>query len=87
MYNKSNVFQSVKRLYNAIKMIPTPHTTGDKLVVELCNSIAIKMNYDVKFVSEDNEKVMILNHTQLTEDVLYLVKQRHIINRMMVDHI
>ena len=87
MYNKSNVLDQVKRLFESIKQIPTPHTGGDKLVIELCNSVAIKMNQDIKFVSEKNEKEMIKNHKQLTEDVLYLVKQRHVINRLQADHV
>lgn len=87
MYNQSNVLNQVKLLLEVISKIPTPHTPGDKLVIELCNSIAIKMNYDIKFVSENNEKAMIKNHTQLTEDVLYLVKQRHVINRIQADHV
>ena len=87
MYNKQNIFNQVKQLFEAIKQIPTPHTSGDKLVIELANTIAIKMNYDIRFVSEKNEKEMIKNHKQLTEDVLFLVKQRHVINRLTSDHI
>lgn len=49
MYNKQNIFNQVKLLFEAIKQIPTPHSNGDKLVIELANSTAIKMNYDLVF--------------------------------------
>lgn len=87
MYNKSNVLDQVRLLFETIRKIPTPHTPGDKLVIELCSSIAIKMNYDIKFVTENNEKAMIKNHTQLMDDVLYLVRQRHVINRIQSDNV
>lgn len=85
MYNNTNVFNQVKLLFEAIKQIPTPFSNGDKLVIELANSTAIKMNYDIRFVSDKNEQQMIKNHKQLTEDVLYLIKQRHVINRLQSD--
>lgn len=87
MYNKSNVLDQVKLLFEAIKKIPTPHTDGDKLVIELAHSSAIKMNYDIKFVSEQNEKQMKKVHNQLTDDVIFLIRQRIVINRLMSDHV
>lgn len=77
MYKKEEVLEMVKNLLTVMKKIASTNislSNTDKLLVELIHNIAIKMNHDYKFISLTNWKLMKKNHTELYEDIIYLVK-------------
>ena len=77
MYDKKELYTDLKELMKLIVMrkngAKESNREGLAFLFDLCNNAFIKMNYNIRFVNEDNEKQMRICHSQIISDLTYLL--------------